>query len=84
MTTDPEIKIDVKQLAHLKTSLLQTMAEQADLERQAKYELRTLAVEARAAGATWQQIGNAVGTSKQAAAIRYSRYTEPRNDEQGE
>jgi hypothetical protein len=59
-------------------SILMEMRNQFELERETKEELRTLAVEARAAGASWSDIAAAVGITKQSAWSRWCRFTEPR------
>jgi hypothetical protein len=43
--------------------------------------LRTAADRARAGGHTWQEIGEAVGTTRQAAFQRFGRPVDPRNGE---
>ena len=63
-------------------SILMEMANQLDLEREAKEELRTLAVEARAAGASWTEIAKALDMTRQNAWARWSRFTEQRETDE--
>jgi hypothetical protein len=63
-------------------SILMEMANQLQLERETKEELRTLAVEARAAGASWTEIANVIGMTRQNAWARWSRFTEPRETDE--
>lgn len=65
-------------------TLAATVAEHADdygdllgiiriVEQAAEQARRAVVAEARAAGVTWQELGDALGTTRQAAQMRYGR-----------
>ncbi|MGH3624269.1 MAG: hypothetical protein ACRDQ5_21195, partial [Sciscionella sp.] len=49
-----------------------------DLARTVEEAMRAAVEDAREAGHTWQEIGNVLGTSRQAAFQRFGRPVDPR------
>lgn len=50
---------------------LSAISDAADREREAREDLRTLVLDAKAAGISWEAVGTALGMSKQAAWERF-------------
>lgn len=55
-------------------SVLSGLEALADLSERLQWAMLALTGEARAAGATWTQVGDALGVSKQAAQQRFAPY----------
>jgi hypothetical protein len=60
------------------------VAEALERAREADEALRRAVDEARASGRTWQEIGDVLGTSRQAAFQRFGRQADPRTGETGD
>lgn len=58
---------------------LEPLAEAQTRLEAAQTNITILAIQARNDGASWIQIGKALGTTKQAAQRRFSRYVMPRS-----
>lgn len=63
------------------TSGLEAVAEARERARDAEGSLRRAVERARALGHTWQEIGETLGTSRQAAFQRFGRPVDPRTGE---
>lgn len=81
LESDDEDALMVEWRAHIRPSMaLERAAEVVDTWRKAAAELDESIRDARTAGATWAEVGRAVGMSRQAAWERWHRPDEARLD----